>query len=111
MNRPIDDLYVSATLDSRMRRRIAGYYHTRGEKALEIVDQDRVKRYRDFFVVVGESGEYIVEGSFCSCEDFFHRGIPCAHILAVCIARSIGRYELIDLWYYRYVQDQGIRPK
>ncbi|HOW05426.1 MAG TPA: SWIM zinc finger family protein [Methanospirillum hungatei] len=110
MKSPIDILHETNILDERMRKRISGYYRHRGEKALEIVDDDRVKRYRDFFVVVGETGEYVVEGNYCSCEDFLHRGNLCAHILAVCIARAIGRYELIDLWYYQDLKEQGIIP-
>ncbi|KAF5089828.1 hypothetical protein DSECCO2_20790 [anaerobic digester metagenome] len=107
---PLDDLYNSNVLDERMRRRIGGFYRNRGVKALEIIDHDRVKRYRDFFVVVGETGEYVVEGNYCSCDDFLHRGGMCAHILAVLISRAIGRYELIDLWYYEDLKDQGITP-
>ncbi|NLV27703.1 MAG: hypothetical protein GXY48_11155 [Methanomicrobiales archaeon] len=110
MKTPLDDLYESNILDERMRRRITRFYKSRGEKALEIVAHDRVKRYRDFFVVVGDSGEYVVEGDYCSCEDFLRRGTHCAHILAVFIARAIGRYELIDLWYYEDLKEQGIRP-
>jgi predicted nucleic acid-binding Zn finger protein len=110
MTSPLEDLYESNILDQRMRKRIAGYYRHRGKKALEIVDGNRVKRYRDFFVVVGETGEYLVEGNFCSCEDFLHRGSICAHALAVLIARATGRYELIDLWYYEDLKDQGINP-
>lgn len=109
MSTPLDDLYESSVLDERMRRRITLFYQARGKRALEIVDHDRVKRYRDFFVVVGDTSEYVVEGDYCSCEDFLHRGSTCAHILAVFIARAVGRYELIDLWYYEDLKDQGIR--
>lgn len=100
MNDPIQDLKAGALLDDWMRRRIGGYYKARGKKALEICEQDRVKRYRDFFVVVGNTDEYVVEDEFCSCDDFLHRGGRCAHILAVRIARATGRFELVDLWYY-----------
>ena len=110
MTNPIDILYETNILDERMRKHISGYYQHRGEKALEIVDHDRVKRYRDFFVVVGESGEYVVEGNYCSCESFLHRGNVCAHVLAVYIARATGRYELIDLWYYQDLKEQGVNP-
>ena len=49
MKSPIDILHETNILDERMRKRISGYYRHRGEKALEIVDYDRVIRYRDFF--------------------------------------------------------------
>ncbi|HWQ68279.1 MAG TPA: SWIM zinc finger family protein [Methanospirillum sp.] len=105
MSDPIEDLSDGALFDERMRRRIAGYFRGRGKKALEIIDQSRVKRYRDFFVVVGTTGEYVVEDEFCSCDDFLHRGVCCAHQIAVRIARATGQFELVDLWYY-----EDLRP-
>lgn len=102
MNDPIADLEKNP-LDNRMRDRIRDAYKSRGTKALGIVDQNQIKRYLDFFVVVGKSGEHVVEEEYCTCEDFLHRGGSCAHILAVRIARATGVYELIDLWYYEYL--------
>ncbi|PKL60564.1 MAG: hypothetical protein CVV33_02035 [Methanomicrobiales archaeon HGW-Methanomicrobiales-4] len=95
-----------------MRRKIAIYYKGRGKKALDIVDQGRVKRYRDFFVVSGDTAEYVVEEDFCSCGDYLHRGGRCAHILAARIARAIGHYTLIDRWYYEDMGDiSGLRSE
>jgi len=74
-------------------------YGERGRKALMAVDAGQVKRYLDFFVVVGHSDEYIVEDDFCTCSDFLFRGRECWHILAVRIAERTGRYESYDLWY------------
>lgn len=100
MSEPITDLAEGSPFNDWMRRRICAYYKGRGKKALDIIDQQRVKRYKDFFVVVGDTGEYVVEDEFCSCDDFLHRGGLCAHILAVKVARATGRYELINLWYH-----------
>lgn len=105
MSDPLTDLAAGSPLNEWMRKRIGAYYKSRGKKALDIVDQDRVKRYRDFFVVVGDTGEYVVEDDFCSCDDFLHRGGRCAHILAVKVARITGRFELIDLWYHEDLAD------
>jgi len=41
----------------------------RGDKAFEYLKRSKVKRYKDFFVVVGKE-EYVVEGGFCTCPDF-----------------------------------------
>jgi len=71
----------------------------RGRKALAAVKEGRVKRYRDFFVVVGYHDEYVVEEDFCSCRDFLFRGRECSHILAVAIAEATGLYETFSLWY------------
>jgi len=57
-------------------------------------------RFFDFFVVIGKNSEYVVEDDFCTCDDYLNRGGPCGHILAVRIARALGRYELADIWYY-----------
>jgi predicted nucleic acid-binding Zn finger protein len=83
-----------------IRRLIGERYGQRGMKALEIVDEGRVKRYLDFFVVVGSSDEYVVEEEFCSCSDaLFRRRGECAHVLAVRIAELTGQYEEFPLWY------------
>lgn len=71
----------------------------RGKKALWAVENGNVKRYLDFFVVVGQTDEYVVEKDFCTCSDFIFRGGECWHILAVKIARLTGQYEEYNLWY------------
>jgi predicted nucleic acid-binding Zn finger protein len=87
-------------LTPEIRRLIGERYGQRGVKALEIVDEGRVKRYLDFFVVVGSSAEYVVEEEFCSCSDaLFRRRGECAHVLAVRIAALTGLYEEFPLWY------------
>lgn len=79
-------------------------YGKRGEKAYFYVSQNRVKKYKDFFVVVG-TNEYIVEESFCSCPDFqlkLKGKEPCAHIIAVEIAKKLKLYDEIDTFYTDY---------
>lgn len=86
-------------LTPEFRACIESAYGERGRKALEAVDAGQVKRYRDFFIVVGRSDEYIVEDDFCTCSDFLFRGRECWHILAVRTAERTGLYESYDLWY------------
>ncbi|MFA7562427.1 MAG: SWIM zinc finger family protein [Methanoculleus sp.] len=86
-------------LTEEFRTYIERVYGERGKKALEAVDSGQVKRYLDFFVVVGRNDEYIIEGDFCTCSDFLFRGRECWHILAVRIAERTGSYESYDLWY------------
>ena len=77
----------------------------RGEKAFLYVKERRVKRYKDFFVVVGRE-EYIVEEFFCTCKDFHFnlRGRkPCAHILAVAIADELKLYDEFDTYYVNFI--------
>ncbi|TDA26233.1 MAG: hypothetical protein DSO00_07735 [Archaeoglobi archaeon] len=79
-------------------------YGKRGEKAYFYLSQNRIKKYRDFFVVVGRN-EYIVDEFFCSCPDFqlkLKGQKPCAHILAVEVAKLIKRYDEINAYYTDY---------
>ncbi|MBN1166798.1 MAG: SWIM zinc finger family protein [Methanospirillaceae archaeon] len=97
---PIESLLIGEPFSQYQRHRIETRWPSRGSKALAIIDDGKVMRFYDFFVVIGEKGEYVVEDDFCTCDDFLNRGGPCGHILAVRIARAIGRYELADIWYY-----------
>ncbi|HPZ33241.1 MAG TPA: SWIM zinc finger family protein [Methanoculleus sp.] len=86
-------------LTPELRTCIERAYGERGRKALVAVEEGQVKRYRDFFIVVGRSSEYVVESDFCTCSDFLFRGRECWHILAVRIAERTGLYESYDIWY------------
>ena len=86
-------------LTPEIRRIIGERYGQRGVKALEIIDEGRVKRYLDFFVVVGSSDEYVVEEDFCTCSDALFRRGECSHVIAVRIAALTGQYEEFSLWY------------
>lgn len=92
-------LDISGRLTPELRREIVREFGNRGKKALEVVDQGRVLRYRDFIVVKGKTGEYIVEDGFCTCDDFTFRGNECYHIIAVRIARYIRAEREINGWY------------
>lgn len=92
-------LGVERKLTPLLRQEILRLFGDRGRKALAAIDEQRVKKYRDFFVVVGTSDEYIVEDDFCSCRDFIFRKGRCWHVIAVAIASITGNCEEIDLWY------------
>ncbi len=81
-------------------------YGKRGEKAFFYLRDGRVKKYRDFFVVVGRE-EYVVEDFFCTCPDFqlnLKGKRPCAHIIAVELAKASGNYESVDAYYIDFVK-------
>jgi predicted nucleic acid-binding Zn finger protein len=100
MTDPWKILGKEGRLTDEVRRLIREGYGQRGVKALEIVDEGRVKKYLDFFVVVGTSDEHVVEEEFCDCIDaLFRRRGPCAHVLAVRIASLTGQFEEFPLWY------------
>jgi len=86
-------------LSISLQEEILNKYGERGRKALLAVDECRVKKYLDFFVVVGTSGEYVVEDEFCTCRAQVFRNGSCWQVLAARIAELIGQYEVVDEWY------------
>jgi len=77
----------------------------RGARAVEAVSEGRVKRYRDFTVVVGHEDEYVVEDGGCTCKDSAYNLDPedpterCWHVLAVAVAERIGEVDHHEMWY------------
>jgi predicted nucleic acid-binding Zn finger protein len=86
-------------LDEVLRLEIEETFGHRGKKALAALDDGRIKKYLDFFVVEGRTADYIVEDDFCTCSDFMFRGRTCWHLLAVRIARETNTFLTIDTWY------------
>ncbi|MDD1703253.1 MAG: SWIM zinc finger family protein [Methanoregula sp.] len=99
MSDPLQELKEKKVLDEPARTGIVKEFGTRGQKALEFIDQHRIKKYLDFFVVSGSRKEYVVSENVCTCPDFAFRQNTCAHILAVRIAEITGLYEPVDAWY------------
>ncbi len=89
----------SIKLDAQKCEDIRSIYGKKADNALTAVEEGRVYKYLDFFVVKGNTGEYVVVDDFCTCQDFAFRQIECWHILAVRIARYSGDYTCIDEWY------------
>lgn len=77
----------------------------RGRRAIEAVAEGRVKRYRDFTVVVGYRDEHVVEDGGCDCRDATYNldssdpSERCWHALAVDIADRVDRVDDHDMWY------------
>jgi len=90
-------------IDKEIRDLFEEIYGKKGKKAIESIESKRIKKYNDFYVVVGQE-EHIVVEDYCNCKDFFfnasRKGEYCWHILAVKIADIIGGYERIDGWYH-----------
>jgi predicted nucleic acid-binding Zn finger protein len=97
-----DDIQTEGLMPE-IEKRLAGEFGSRGKKAVETVRSGKVKKYKDFFVVEGSTGKYIVEDDFCTCNDYLYRlsikGGVCYHSIAVRIAKATGEYEEIDQWY------------
>jgi predicted nucleic acid-binding Zn finger protein len=106
MNSPWTRLEREKTLSPELADEIVRLYGERGKKAIDAVRKGNVKKYLDFFVVVGRSDEYVVEEELCTCSDFVYRGGECWHRLAVRIARETGEYEEYSLWYHENWTDR-----
>ncbi|WP_369684828.1 hypothetical protein [Halalkalicoccus sp. NIPERK01] len=100
-----DDLASAGAITGPVAERIIEVHGDRGVRAIEAVTEGRVKRYRDFTVVVGHDEEYVVEGRGCTCKDSEYNLDPddpaerCWHALAVLIAEATGRVDEHDMWY------------
>ncbi|MFB6282124.1 MAG: hypothetical protein ABEH40_08900 [Haloferacaceae archaeon] len=84
---------------------IIDVHGSRGRRAIEAVSEERVKRYRDFTVVVGHEDEYVVEAGGCTCKDSEYNLDPddpaqlCWHAIAVAVAERVGAVDHHDMWY------------
>ncbi len=89
----------SVKLDAQRCEDIRSIYGKKADNALTAIEEGRVMKYLDFFVVKGNTGEYVVVDDFCTCRDFAFRQIECWHILAVRIAKYSGSYTCVNEWY------------
>jgi predicted nucleic acid-binding Zn finger protein len=94
-----EKLRKERALSIEIHEEIRNIFGERGRKALIAVDEGRVKKYLDFFVVVGTSDEYVVDDEFCTCRAQIFRGGRCFHVLAARIAEMTGLFEEVDEWY------------
>jgi len=98
-------LAAAGELQPEIVTAILSIHGDRGNRAIDAVSERRVKRYRDFTVVVGYDEEYVIEDGGCTCKDSQYNldtGDPsqrCWHALAVDIADRLGVVDEHDMWY------------
>jgi len=70
---PVDDwqaaIAEAGELTGPIAAAVVDEHGDRGKRAIEAVGEGRVKRYRDFTVVVGHDDEYVIEDGECTCAD------------------------------------------
>ncbi len=101
----IEGLRKFKKLDYDLYKYLITHFGKRGDKAFFYAKERRVKKYKDFFVVVGRE-EYVVDEEFCTCRDFqinLKGKKPCSHMIAVEIAKNLGIYDEIDRYYIDFV--------
>jgi predicted nucleic acid-binding Zn finger protein len=106
-----EDIQAQGSLTPALEKRLVEEFGSRGKRAMDAVRSKKIKKYRDFFVVEGSTGSYIVEDDFCTCKDYIYRlsvkGGVCYHSIAVRIAKAMGEYEEIDQWYSDVMPEKG----
>ncbi|MFC7074227.1 hypothetical protein ACFQJ7_05880 [Halovenus rubra] len=99
------NLAATGELTPELVDRIVGLHGDRAQRAIEAISENRVKDYRDFTVVVGHEGEYIIENDTCTCKDAKYNLDPndptelCWHAIAVRLARALDETDEHDMWY------------
>lgn len=101
------EVQVRGRITSAHRNKLSSIFGQRLEKALETLEESRVKKYvfqpsgRIVWIVVGKGREYLVmpAAEYCTCYDFyfqFHQGHLCYHIIAQKLAEATSQFDLIE---------------
>ncbi len=95
--------------NEKIRERVVEKFGGRGKKAIKGVEERRVKKYKDFWVVVGEKEHIVVNHRFCSCEDYLYNvssvapeASLCWHSIATKLAEFLDLFDEISDWYLDY---------
>ncbi len=101
-----DELRTTPTLTQAQWDRLKSSLGDRFDKAWQLVDQRRVKKYvfepsgRVIWIVVGRESEYQIlpESGYCDCSDFYFRVVDgetglCYHLMGQRLAEALGEYE------------------
>jgi predicted nucleic acid-binding Zn finger protein len=81
----------------------------RGEKAWELLRENRVKRYtfkpsvREMWIVVGRGGDHLIYPAvgYCGCDDFYFsvmegKALVCQHLIAQRLADRLGWFDIVE---------------
>jgi predicted nucleic acid-binding Zn finger protein len=81
----------------------------RGEKAWELLRENRVKRYtfkpsgRIVWIVVGRGGDHLIYPAvgYCGCDDFYFsvmdgKALVCQHLIAQRLADKLGWFDTVE---------------
>lgn len=101
------EVQADGRITSVHRKKLSSMFGQRLEKALETLEERRVKKYvfqpsgRIVWIVVGKEREYLVmpAAEYCTCDDFyfqFHQGHLCYHIIAQKLAEATSQFDLIE---------------
>ena len=96
-------------LEEEDLRQLTEVFGQRLTRALEAVEERRVKRYifnprnRNVWIVVGKIRDYLIMSAadFCTCDDFYFRVMDnqihlCYHLIAQKLAEALGNYDTVE---------------
>ena len=96
-------------LSKRQFARLLEIFGGRFERALKVVEENRVKHYtfkpsgREIWIVVGKEREYQIlpRAGYCSCDDFYFHVMSgevgvCYHLIAQRICEAVGTVEEVE---------------
>jgi len=88
---------------------LVSLFGERGEKAWELLRENRVKRYtfqpsgRVVWIVVGREGDHLVypDVGYCGCDDFYFsvmdgKALVCQHLIAQRLANNLGWFDDVE---------------
>jgi predicted nucleic acid-binding Zn finger protein len=88
---------------------LIGDFGERGEKAWELLRENRVKRYtfkpsgRIVWIVVGRGGDHLIYPAvgYCGCGDFYFsvmegKALVCQHLIAQRLADKLGWFDTVE---------------
>lgn len=88
---------------------LVGLFGERGEKAWELLRENRVKRYafrpsgRVVWIVVGREGDHLVypDIGYCGCDDFYFsvmdgKALVCQHLIAQRLAQMLSWFDDVE---------------
>ena len=101
------EVKLEGQVSETQKASLSEVFGQRVKKALEVLDEGRVKRYvfqpsgRVVWIVVGKQRDYLVMPAidYCSCYDFFFQfdqGHVCYHIIAQKLAEATGRFDSFE---------------
>lgn len=88
---------------------LIAFFGERGEKAWELLRENRVKRYvftpsgRVVWIVVGRGGDHLIypAAGYCGCDDFYFtvmegKALVCQHLIAQRLADKLGWFDTVE---------------
>ncbi|OKY77716.1 MAG: SWIM zinc finger protein [Candidatus Methanohalarchaeum thermophilum] len=110
----MEDIFLSIRNEDKFneeaKKLILEKFGKRGERAINGLEEDKIKKYNDFWIVIGEKDHIVINKCFCDCEDYLYNISSregsekyCWHSIAVKLADIFNMYSKINEFYFKYM--------